>query len=144
MCKCKTNCSTTRCACLKNHQGCTEDCSCTNCHNPLNRQDTNLLTLCAIQNIRIVKDLTEKELDRQIQLPCECEIVPLKSLLKDYNCSLCHETYWFSFCWNEPVQDNCSWHCEVCKVCRDWREWHCDDCNKCTYGMSLPCENCSD
>lgn len=143
MCKCKTSCSTYRCDCLKSSQGCTKDCNCINCQNPLNGQDTKYLTLCAIQNIRIVKDLTDKSLARQILLPCECESVPLKSLLGKYDCTKCHETYWFSFCWNDVVQDNCSWHCEICRICRDWRESHCDQCNRCTYGVSLPCEHCS-
>jgi hypothetical protein len=143
MCKCKTSCSTYRCDCLKNNQGCNEHCRCVNCHNPLNRQDTEYLTLCALQNIHVVKDLTDEELAKEILLPCECESVPLKSLLGEYDCSKCLETYWFSFCWNDIAQDNCSWHCETCKVCRDWREWHCDQCNRCTYGVSLSCEHCS-
>lgn len=143
MCKCKTSCSTYRCDCLKNNRGCTKECSCINCHNPLNGQDTEYLTLCAKQNIRIVKGLTDETLARQVLLPCECESVPLKSLLGEYDCAECHETYWFSFCWNDIVQDNCSWHCDICRTCRDWREWHCDQCNRCTYGVSLPCEHCS-
>lgn len=143
MCKCKTDCSTYRCDCLKSGQECTKDCSCVGCHNPLNGQDTEHLTACAIQNIRIIKSLTQEELARQILLPCECERVPLKALLEEYNCPKCHEAYWYSFCWNDTVQDSCSWHCEICRTCRDWREWHCDQCNKCTYGVSLSCEHCS-
>jgi hypothetical protein len=98
MCKCKTSCSTYRCDCLKNNQGCTEHCRCVNCHNPLNGQDTESLALCAIQNIRIVKALTDEKLAKETLLPCECESVPLKSLLEKYDCSKCQETYWFSFC----------------------------------------------
>lgn len=97
MCKCKTNCTTNRCNCLKNDQGCTKECSCIDCYNPLNGQDTEHLTLCAIQNIGIVKDLTDKQLNKQILLPCECESISLKSLLEEYECSKCHEIYWFSF-----------------------------------------------
>lgn len=53
---------------------------------------------------------------------------------------------WVSWCkghWEGSwVDDNCIWHCKVCKTCNHWKEWHCDDCKKCTYGVSLPCENC--
>ncbi len=142
MCKCKTSCTENRCACLKNGQGCTEDCSCIDCQNPLNGQDTEQLSSCAIQNIQTIKRLTKKELNQKIELPCECESATLKSLLDEYECSKCQEVYWFSFCWHNIAQDNCSWHCEICKKCRDWREWHCDNCNKCTYGLSLPCCRC--
>ncbi len=100
------------------------------------------LSICAIQNIKIYKTLTEKALAVEYELPCEDESVPLKELLNDYQCRVCGETYWASFCWNDVVQDSHTWHCEICNQCRDWREWHCDICNKCTYGISLPCEHC--
>ena len=57
-------------------------------------------------------------------------------------CQGCGEVYWYSFCWQDVVQDDCTWHCEICGQCRDWREWHCERCNKCTYGVSLPCQHC--
>ncbi|KAI0102211.1 hypothetical protein GGR51DRAFT_550657 [Nemania sp. FL0031] len=75
-----------------------------------------------------------------------------------------HYQYFFSFCrggggwggwgysgarrFEQPilngswVQDNCTWHCPVCRECNDWREWHCRTCNKCTYGVSIPCSGC--
>lgn len=141
-CSCKSGCQSRRCACLKNKEPCGEECTCTHCENPLNNVDVETLSVCAIQNINIIKNLTEEQLNCEYELPCECEEVPLKLLLNDYECTKCGETYWFSFCWNEVVQDSQTWHCEVCKQCRDWREWHCDRCNKCTYGVSLPCEHC--
>ena len=88
------------------------------------------------------KNLSDEQLEEKFALPCGCEEVPLKNLLGDYSCSECDEVYWYSFCWNDVVQDSCTWHCEVCGACRDWREWHCEFCNKCTYGTSLPCEHC--
>jgi hypothetical protein len=141
-CNCKSGCHNRRCACLKNNEPCGEECGCINCQNPLNDIDVDNLSICALQNIYIYKSLTQEDLNEKYELPCECEEVPLKSLLDDYSCTKCGELYWYSFCWNEVVQDACTWHCEICKQCRDWREWHCDRCNKCTYGVSLPCEHC--
>jgi hypothetical protein len=42
-------------------------------------------------------------------------------------------TYYYSFCRNDVVEDDCGWHCITCKKCMDWREWHCARCNKCMY-----------
>ena len=97
---------------------------------------------CTLDAIKKYKNLSQKKLEKLYELPCECEEVPLKDLIDEYNCSDCGETYFYSFCWDEVAQDSCSWHCDICKTCRDWREWHCENCNKCTYGVSLPCDNC--
>ena len=141
-CKCKTGCNSRRCACLRNNEPCDESCRCSNCVNPLNGVDIEGLSICAIQHIEAHKNLSDEQLEEKFALPCGCEEVPLKNLLGDYSCSECDEVYWYSFCWNDVVQDSCTWHCEVCGACRDWREWHCEFCNKCTYGTSLPCEHC--
>ena len=85
---------------------------------------------------------SEAELDTTIQLPCGCESVPLRGLLTAHDCTHCGESYWYSFCSEDIVQDSCTWHCSNCGACRDWREWHCDRCNRCTYGVTMPCENC--
>lgn len=50
--------------------------------------------------------------------------------------------FWYSFCRDAWVQDDCTWHCVDCGECNDWCEWHCVKCRKCTYGVSLPCEGC--
>ncbi len=143
-CNCKGGCENKRCSCLKNNEPCGPDCGCGgSCKNPLNGLAVEKMTICSIQNIHHVKALTSKELAQKYELPCECESVPLKLLIDEYACKKCGEIYWFSFCWNEVVQDNCTWHCEVCNHCRDWREWHCPNCNRCTYGITLPCENCN-
>lgn len=141
-CQCKSGCTSRRCNCLKYGEGCGEGCKCVDCANPLNGVDTEGLTVCAIQNIAIVKILTEDDLDELLELPCGDEEVALRHLLDEYSCAKCGESYWYSFCWGQVVQDSCSWHCEICHTCRDWREWHCPVCNKCTYGVTLPCENC--
>lgn len=54
-----------------------------------------------------------------------------------------HVGLFYSFCRNDLEQDNCTWHCKVCKECKDWRDWHCKGCNKCQYGASIPCSKCS-
>lgn len=141
-CNCKSDCKTFRCKCLKNNEPCDEKCECTNCKNPLNGIDVDCMTVCAIQNIERYKALTKKELEEKYELPCECEKVSLKNLINDYECQKCTEIYWYSFCLDEVVQDSCTWHCEICRTCRDWREWHCNFCNKCTYGVTFPCEHC--
>ena len=141
-CKCKTGCSTRRCVCLRNNEPCDESCGCSDCENPLIGVNVEALSICTIQNIAKYKDLEPDELEEKYELPCGCEKAPLKDLLGDYSCSKCGEVYWYSFCWDEVVQDNCTWHCETCGACRDWREWHCETCNRCTYGVTLPCEGC--
>ncbi|CAF1926645.1 unnamed protein product, partial [Rotaria magnacalcarata] len=50
--------------------------------------------------------------------------------------------HYYSFCNDDLAEDDCDWHCTICKTCRDWREWHCDGCNKCAYGTTLPCQRC--
>ncbi len=129
-CKCKTGCQSRRCVCLKNNEACDENCGCQNCQNPLNGIDVDNLSVCTLQNIDIYKQLSEAQLDEKYNLPCECEKVPLRKLLTDYTCAKCGEVYWYSFCWNEVVQDDCTWHCDACGTCRDWREWHCERCGR--------------
>lgn len=141
-CNCKTGCRNRRCSCLRNNEPCDENCSCINCRNPLNGVDIENLSLCAIQNIEAYKSLSAQDLAATHELPCEHESVPLEKLLKDYACRECGEAYWYSFCWDSVEQDSCTWHCDICGQCRDWREWHCENCNRCTYGISLPCEHC--
>ena len=143
ICRCKGSCDSRRCACLKNGEGCGSECKCQSCRNPLNGVDVSKLSDCAIQNIRRLNALTETQLDALIELPCGHPKVPLRELLGGYHCPGCGgEKYWYSFCWDGVAQDSCSWHCNVCGKCRDWREWHCDVCNRCTYGVTLPCQNC--
>ena len=141
-CNCKSGCLSRRCQCLKNNEPCGDGCGCVNCKNPLNGVDIEGLTTCAIQNIKQYKKLTKEDLEKEYELPCGCEEVALKHILKGYTCKECEDLFWYSFCWDVVVQDSCTWHCEICGTCRDWREWHCEVCNKCTYGVTLPCEHC--
>ena len=141
-CKCKSGCRNRRCVCVRNNEPCDEKCVCIDCQNPLNGVNVEDLSVCALQNIEDYKDLSEEELEEEYALPCGCEAVPLGKLIRYYSCSKCGEAYWYSFCWEEVAQDSCTWHCEICGVCRDWREWHCEICNKCTYGVTLLCEHC--
>lgn len=141
-CNCTTGCDTYRCTCLKNHEPCGEACGCVDCQNPLNGVDVERLSLCAIQNIDVVKGLTDQELQRKYELPCGHGAVPLEELLGIHHCQECGAGYWYSFCWETLVEDSCTWHCEDCRQCRDWREWHCERCDKCTYGKTMPCMHC--
>ena len=142
-CRCRTSCDTRRCSCLKENEPCDSECGCSGCRTPLNGVDCEHLTVCAIQNVEAYKALSDGDLAELHELPCGDRKVPLSKLLTEYECPDCGEDYWYSFCWNTVVQDNCSWHCAECRMCRDWREWHCEDCNRCTYGVTLPCENCA-
>jgi len=143
-CNCKKGCSTLRCSCFKAKEPCDQDCGCGGrCKNPLNGIDAKGLSACALQNIKTVNALKDKDLAHKHELPCDHGSVPLKELLREYECKKCGGTaYWYSFCWDEVVQDDCTWHCERCRSCKDWREWHCEHCDKCTYGVTLPCEHC--
>ena len=141
-CNCTTGCDTYRCSCLKHNEPCDEECGCVDCRNPLNGVDVAHLTVCALQNIAVVRDLSDQDLETRYELPCEHAMVPLKDLLDEYSCPECGEIYWYSFCWGDVVQDSSTWHCEDCHECRDWREWHCEDCNRCTYGVTFACEHC--
>ena len=143
-CTCKSGCQSKRCKCFKNLESCGEECGCIDCNNPLNGVDLDKLSTCTIQHIHEYKSLTDDDLEKRYELPCECEEVALKDLLGSYACQRCGELYWFSFCWYVVVQDSCTWHCNICGACRGWRMWHCDNCNKCTYGVSLPCEHCGE
>jgi len=49
----------------------------------------------------------------------------------------------YSFCREAVEQSTCTWHCRVCKGCKDWRDWHCKGCNTCKYGSSIPCDKCN-
>jgi hypothetical protein len=142
MCRCKSNCHTKRCACLKDGQPCRDDCDCSNCGNPLNGIDVTQMSTCAIENVQRYKELSWADLDVMMKLPCACEQVPLRKLINMYRCSKCDERYWYSFCLREVVQDSCTWHCPKCGTCRDWREWHCPRCKRCSYGVTLPCDGC--
>jgi hypothetical protein len=105
--------------------------------------DVSQMSACAISNATVIAALTDEGRRRLVELPCGHAPVPLGDLIGDYSCDECGgETYWYSLCLDSAVQDSCTWHCEVCKTCRDWREWHCPTCNRCTYGVSLPCERC--
>ena len=141
-CNCRTGCDTYRCSCLKHNEPCDKSCGCVDCRNPLNDVDVEALSVCAIQNIDIVKNLTEADFEEPQTLPCEHESVPLKNLLGIHYCSECDTPFWYSFCWEMVVQEGDTWHCEDCHECRDWREWHCEVCNHCTYGVTMPCEYC--
>jgi rubrerythrin len=40
-------------------------------------------------------------------------------------------TFYYSFCRDDLIEEDCGWHCQKCQTCRDWREWHCPQCDKC-------------
>ena len=142
-CNCKTGCQNRRCTCLRNNEPCDEGCGCIDCQNPLNGVDLEGLDVCVIQNIHIYKALTEEHLALVFELPCGDTSAMLEELLKGYDCQGCEgTTYRYSFCWDMVVQEDTTWHCEICGTCRDWREWHCDNCNNCTYGVTFSCEHC--
>ena len=141
-CNCRSGCFSNRCLCLKNKQACSRICKCVECRNPLHGIDTCALSTCAIGNIQSYRRLTDEDFDRIWQLPCGCEEVCLRDLIGQYYCQSCETGYWYSFCWKQVVEADQSWHCEECRMCRDWREWHCPRCNRCTYGVTLPCEYC--
>ena len=97
---------------------------------------------CARDHLAKSKDLSEKKLNEEYELPCGCESATLKNLLENYTCSICDVEYYYSFCRGEVVDSDSTWHCHDCRVCREDSEWHCKRCNQCTYGITLACEGC--
>lgn len=143
-CQCKGRCDSRRCKCLKNGRPCSDDCKCVDCKNPLNGMDVSKMSDCAIGNAEVVRSLTTDELAALIPLPCGHDPAPLSQLIGGFQCAGCKgEQYFYSFCYKAAEQESCTWHCSVCRTCRDWREWHCETCNRCTYGQSLPCDRCN-
>ena len=100
------------------------------------------LTDCALRHQKKWKAFSPKQLKKTYDLPCGCEKVSLEDLLDSYECSDCSEGYFYSFCYDEVMDEQSIWHCNDCRTCREDREWHCKTCNKCTYGLTLPCDGC--
>lgn len=38
---------------------------------------------------------------------------------------------YYSFCYDDLLDNDSYWHCAICKRCDKWRTWHCEKCNKC-------------
>ncbi len=104
-------------------------------------QETDF-TDCTLSNLKRYKTLSPEDLSKLYELPCSCEKVTLEDLLSNYECEECGEVYFYSFCWEDVVYENDTWHCKSCKTCRESSEWHCKSCNTCTYGLTLSCEEC--
>ncbi len=102
------------------------------------------LTDCARHYIKKILAFSEKKLRGKYELPCGCETVTMKDLITGYECSECGTPYFYSFCWEEVVQEGDIWHCNICGTCQDSSSWHCKSCNKCTYGLTLECEHCGE
>jgi len=142
-CQCQSECQTKRCACLKEGRPCEAECRCQNCSNPFNQiENADQLSNCARHNIKKILALSTMALEEKYDLPCGCANASLKALLENYTCEGCDEPYYYSFCFDDVMDTNSTWHCGVCGTCTDDGVWHCKYCNKCTYGLSLSCENC--
>jgi len=141
-CRCRSGCGNRRCLCYRAGQACGDACRCVGCSNPFKHLKGSELGACAREHVQWILQLTENVKREVLELPCGCGEALLGDLIEEYTCPECEESYWYSFCWDEVAQSGNTWHCEVCRTCRDWREWHCPRCNRCTYGQSLPCETC--
>lgn len=75
------------------------------------------LSRCAQKNLEKYRAFSEKVLDKKLMLPCGCEQAVLADLLNSYPCSKCGTKYIFSFCLDEVVTEESTWHCEVCGSC---------------------------
>ena len=75
------------------------------------------LSKCAKENLDKFNDLSEVILDKNFQLPCGCEETTLKSLINSYTCTHCNTKYLYSFCLDEVVTEESTWHCEFCGSC---------------------------
>lgn len=102
----------------------------------------DLLTDCTSCNIKKYTKLSDDQLKHEYELPCGCEKVTLENLASIYQCGECEGLYYYSFCLEEVVEEDNTWHCKSCGTCRESSEWHCKKCNDCTYGLTLRCDGC--
>ena len=72
------------------------------------------ISRCANYNIDRFKDLDESDFHKKMLLPCGCEQASLQALSESYQCSKCGIKYLYSFCLNEVVTEESTWHCEFC------------------------------
>ena len=75
------------------------------------------LSNCAKENIDKYQSLSEVDLNAQMRLPCGCEYAYKKDLVNSYACTQCDTKYIFSFCLDEAVTEESTWHCEFCGSC---------------------------
>lgn len=80
-------------------------------------EDVHPLSNCAKNNLKKYNDLSKLTLEKVVTLPCECEQTTLKSLLNSYECTACKTKYLYSFCLDEVVSEESTWHCEICGSC---------------------------
>ena len=81
------------------------------------KEKNNLEAKCTHYQPEKYKGSAEQELDKVYELPCGCEKVPLRKLLKAYTCKNCDKIYWYSFCYEKIVVEDETWHCEFCGTC---------------------------
>ena len=75
------------------------------------------LSRCARKNLEKYNAFSEKMLEKTFMLPCGCEEATMISLLNSHPCSICKTKYIYSFCLDEVVSEESTWHCEVCGSC---------------------------
>jgi hypothetical protein len=150
LCTCDAGqCTTKGCLCSRERLWCNTRCKCQGsilcCTNPINQQ----LTLCAKQSILSPSNSPISanipfscELEQVVRLPCRCSSVQLRQIISQYECSECGQQYYYSFCFRSVVSVETVWHCNLCGLCRDFREAHCALCNSC-YFVDVGCQTCS-
>lgn len=72
------------------------------------------ISRCTNYNIEHFNKLDKSDLDQKFFLPCGCEQASLFALSESYQCSKCQIKYIYSFCLNEVVTEESTWHCEYC------------------------------
>lgn len=75
------------------------------------------LSNCAKKNKKKYHSLSEVDLNAQMRLPCGCEYVHKRDLVGSYACTQCNTKYIYSFCLDEVVTEESTWHCEFCGSC---------------------------
>lgn len=62
-------------------------------------------------------EASERMLDNMIPLPCGCGEVSVRELVSAYTCATCDKVFWYSFCLEQVVEEDMTWHCEICGSC---------------------------
>jgi len=72
---------------------------------------------CATHHEQLTDGLSQQELEAPLTLPCGCDTLTFKQLVYSYHCVPCDKLYWYSFCLERIVEEDETWHCEICAAC---------------------------
>mmetsp|Transcript_26208 Transcript_26208/g.32307 ORF Transcript_26208/g.32307 Transcript_26208/m.32307 type:complete len:229 (-) Transcript_26208:90-776(-) len=98
--------------------------------------------------IGYIDDSIQEKIEKEDEMELVTRALSTKGIQRDHGPNDDRESgyytdLFYSFCREEVEQSTGTWHCRVCKGCKDWRDWHCKGCKTCKYGASIPCDKCN-